>query len=795
MTASRFFVFMSYLCVMGQLSFIYITVFAVEAYGREVIGYNDLLKKEGELSSMIKMLAEREGVLDDIVYVGDDNRVESFNDVIRNMDKGKFIVFDMVDGNVNSQVMNQFFSGIAANSHIVIARKSDDGSPVLHQLSVVGNGAESIKTKRQLTRDDREKLVNDVVEILREWRAQKKLRRQDSRYYVKKPRENTIYLNLRYISLPCMVGKSYEGNAVTGYSRWRKGKIDACDKSASVSLFFTIDFIRSIADSNLGTEDAKYVRITLDPESNGGAGWHIFDKPSHRHSWFLSWSDRETWFGPVVDSYSISILPRDDRPRLYHAIPRNLPAHSNVSERTKIKIGFYGGISGLGSNEGIHEINDMDGIERDEYSFNSLNMYDEYIEPGPNTEQSVHEPEGIDIPVVRESFNAFKDWLSLTGDACQEMNDACDVFESYYGDVQGERDAGHQQLYADLQKLNQYINPQTHDDSLSARESDGDEKADDGKIRRLYTTHFSRNRSLNNVGMSSVLSYISERSINYSNYEYMITRRQSVSGSDDILLTWDRGFNYTSHLWRHHDKCMIWCQDWFFNDTRFSPAAYANFNPGFSVTYQVPSETVEQSTFDLVAAVKIVALGGRIQYKFFYQEYGPWSQKGTEYKFIQPITINWDADVFQEQLPVSLESNKQDGMERLCLSSAANGDNEKVSLKGCRKHRDQNWVMDSTNRIRSIFFQDRCLEYAKTGTLLICPCAQKGTQKWFWDINRLTNNKKECLDISDSGDLYVRQCSKRTAGWRSINRIDNGDVIHVAPIGIQQRDVIGDRHQ
>ena len=142
----------------------------------------------------------------------------------------------------------------------------------------------------------------------------------------------TIYMELRKDHIACLVGVAFEG----GF--WRGALMDVCDNRASLSMIYAVDVLRSVARGEV--EDAKYVRITVSPSSAGGAGWHLIERPWHRHTWFESWTNRVTWFGPIADQYQVTLKGYDRTLELFNSIPASHVRYSQVSGRSTIRIAF-----------------------------------------------------------------------------------------------------------------------------------------------------------------------------------------------------------------------------------------------------------------------------------------------------------------------------------------------------------------------------------------------------------------------------------------------------------------------
>lgn len=196
-------------------------------------------------------------------------------------------------------------------------------------------------------------------------KAKKRVRKAETPSGAFKP-EITIPLEVRAIGGKCMVGH------LQGWG-WKPDKEDACKGQMSVSLFYDIDLIRSVPFSGGGdnsADDAKYIRITLDPKTSGGAGWHLADRPYHKHSWFQSWTMRDTLFAPIAGWYETEIKSNSSDVRLFQHAPNNVPRQHEVRETTGFTVGVNAKVSGGISEEGPKLGGEVGGS----FSYNSSRM-------------------------------------------------------------------------------------------------------------------------------------------------------------------------------------------------------------------------------------------------------------------------------------------------------------------------------------------------------------------------------------------------------------------------------------
>lgn len=518
----------------------------------------------------------------------------------------QWMITDMatVDNSLTAQLV-----GIGLTDTLVLARKSLTGTPEFKAISSANQSRERL---------NRQVLVQSAWDALSEWlhdqkdASNRRITPQNSSNNPQNYRpETTLPMEFRRVSIPCTVGDDFQGNGFTHNASW-KGEIqDACQGQASVALFYTLDFIRSVpfqGGGQLNADNSKYLRITYDPKSSGGAGWHLVDKPSHKHSWFQSWANRIDWFGPIAMQYGVEISSTDPQVRLFHNTPDNSPLQKDIRELSGLSVGVNGGGKV------------------------------EFGEKGPSI--------GLDA--------------------------------------------------------------------------------------------------------TASFSYNSSRWVSYKTHEYEI---RNLSNRDTAKWVWDRNFHAHASQWRSHNVAPLWSTSWFFDETFFSPAAYANYKPGFSATFRVEGDYENSSTFNLINSINIVALSGRVQYSGLVSVYEPYAYMGTHYDFKKQLTINWDAPVFQPEINVSLEAFAYDSPNGLCISAPKQFSDEslnigQVELKECLYTNEQLWGFDSMQRYRSRTHLHPCLALSSEGKLKTQACTASASQKWRWQENQLINEtgKKIIID-------------------------------------------------
>lgn len=555
--------------------------------------------------------------------------------IIKAYHQEKILFFDQwisadmasVDNSVTAQLV-----GIGLTDTLILVRKSLEGVPEFKAISSANHSRE---------RSNRQALVQSAWDALTEWLSDQqktpnqRITPQNSSGNRQNYRpETTLPMEFRRISIPCTVGDDFQGNGFTHNATW-KGEIeDACQGKASVALLYTLDFVRSVpfqGGGQLNADNSKYLRITYDPKSSGGAGWHLVDKPRHKHSWFQSWANRIDWFGPIAMQYGVEISSKDPNVRLFHNTPDNSPLQRDIREVSGLSVGVDGG-------------GKVD-----------------FGEKGPNV--------GLDA--------------------------------------------------------------------------------------------------------TASFSYNSSRWVSYKTHEYEI---RNLSNRDTAKWVWDRNFNAHASNWRSHNVAPLWSTSWFFNENLFSPAAYANYKPGFSATFRVEGDYENLSTFNLTNSVNIVALSGRVQYSGVVSVYEPYAYMGTHYDFKKQFIINWDAPVFQPEINVSLEAFAYDSSKGLCISAPSQLNVEssnfsEVELKECLYTNEQLWGLDSMQRYRSRAQHHPCLTLTSEGKLKAQACTASASQKWRWQGDQLINETGRKIIINSQKVLSSAALdSNEYDRWRNYTR-------------------------
>lgn len=702
------------------------------------------------------------------------------------------------------------------------------------------------------------KLADETRKMLMPWRLSPHHRtaaRPGSPPSSWKP-ELAVFLEIRQLGFPCLVGNRYEGNGITGHSVWDDTLVNACNDEASVSLNYSVELIRSKQIKGV-THDAKIVRITMDPGNSGGAGWHLVDQPQHRHTWFESWTNRETWYGPVAESYAVTLEPLDPDIRLYHAVPANHPGHSRIASTSKIRIGVS-----LAADMAFPPRNnhgDENG-ECDEQQENAHCCHGNTGHEAHDEDDGAHPPTRADTQTTQSGQPAATSQGGATSSGneggsccCGGRGGSSDSGGGQQGSQQGagpgsgtatnpasgdgdeESGSGRHTISVDpyeqqpgkscchskddgtfpgTEKDDEEEDPDDEDEDAPLRRSMPanpittsawqDNMSSSGLTDRQHTSLHGRRRvhaaaQFRNIGPGLSFTYESKRSIFYQNHEYEVINRTRAGTRSAASWLWTRNFSRHAGSWRTNDTCPLWCSDWFFADNAFSPAAYAHFVPGFSATFMVPAGKTGQSTIRFTSSIKPVALGGRVQYMFLYQKYAPFSRKGVEHHLVQDLVINWDSSAFAAEAPISLEALYQDTQDGACLTahSASQESLQTAGISSCQLQQNQLWGFDTESRLRSFLAYDYCLDRKPDDTLSLRRCNLNSSQKWRWIENNLVNWQGGYLSISPEGSLHTSWTPSELTAWHGfIRQPHSANALRVDP-GAKNRsgettDVAGD---
>ncbi|WP_345198161.1 RICIN domain-containing protein [Kistimonas scapharcae] len=689
---------------------------------------------------------------------------------------GNLIVLDASENKKNEQErICADITGISLSGDIIFTRRNRHDMPEIKSISFPPPNKSPIRPKGS-SDNPVEKVIRASTEILDTWLDQtnKDNHQRSITWPMDWRPEISIPVELRYINFPCLVGSGLQDNIIPKTSSWSDNLADACDNNASVSLFFIIDLIRSIDPPNSATDNSKYFRITMDPESTGGAGWYLTDRPIHKHTRFLSWTDRDTWYGPIADHYAIEIASDDDQVRLYNTIPPNRPRWSKIHSVTKLAIGVFTHVTATQ----IHGDQQQTFLDDDSSSSEDSDASD-YSHPSLDADASVYSSSSED-----SDASGYSSSTSIDSDASYTHIHVLDnkgrpIEKLLVETTDGRAITSHLiRLVLDPDcsyTYDRYGNLMHKDDYFQRYSINPNEWRE--PIYADIPSHWRMPRSAIQIGNH----YISERSVTYRNEEYDVINLSKSTPKARAYWLWSRQFDQYSHLWRTHTAAPLWNNDWFFDDVHFSPAAYAHFIPGFSATFQTSADKNTPSTFTLTASVKPVALEGRIRYQFLFQNHDDWQQTGTTLHLRQKITINWGSTIFRPESYASLETDKAGAPSGLCLSAVDNQNHNEhmIGLTPCVLSQQQIWGMDNQQRYHSAAQPDHCLT-KDNNTLSLQPCSLNIHQKWFWSNQHIIHYSGEYLAISEDKIVTTSNTTIPPISWHAFKRLPNSrDVIGI----------------
>ncbi|GAA4651348.1 hypothetical protein GCM10023116_36320 [Kistimonas scapharcae] len=1033
-----------------------------------IIQHGNLSRLGQRLKEQIKNKTPYNGLPFQLIYINAASSLteQQKREIRQLLNTSHIIILDGTDSTPETiQATSIAIGGVGLSSPVIMIRPQKGAFPEYKHIVIPD-------TVLELNPQALNRLANESYRLLSTWRPAQHHARSARLAKSRWRPEATISIEQRYINLSCMVGSKFESRQ-SNEPEWTEGKTDACNRSASLSLNYTVDLIRSIPTHTAGTQDLKYLRITIDPENSGGTGWHLVNTPTHKHTWFESWANRETWFGPIADHYQIAIHSLDPDVHLYNAIPDNQPRETRITHRSSLQVGVMGqvifqhpaladqdqenldheempadenepdndgssvddsasfytapepDIALLEDVESDHDPNDAtvigetagpshDGgyLPQREPAAASYEAHDS-THPALHTQEPSHisepgTPDPLDTktilqdwkkiidqsdvlkeqqkiqlyvriieevtqdrgnplenvnrrvywllgrkedryPTILQAFTQnplgfmfdsksrpsfptdsppliyakiiLQDWDKIINQSDllsqpqkQQLYDR--IFEEMHLDSGNPQDNQNRREYwffgrrkdrypeilqafnqnphdflfdsnsrpsfslatpipepsasepstisyphpvpvieiadterseyhhnlsqiypspgkpektlvdslfntwrdiindtdvlTDTQKsdllkyilLNVYKSTNNQLEDISRREywliglspqyseailtafaenPEGFKYGDMRPVLPATSKLYQRRLYRHQTDLMSAFSYSSIRSLQYNNYEYAVINQSKAGLTDTAKWVWTRDFQRTGQHWRSHVTCPLWCQDWFFKDSAFSPAAYAHFTPGFSATFMVPASKQNTSSFIFSATVKPVALGGRVNYRFLFQEYSPWSQSGDTQTVSQLLTVKWGSPIFHPEAPVTLKIQHQNR----CLNVRENSyhDGSQVNLYKCRNLNSQLWGHDDSFRLKPHSAPGQCLTRNDNNALVLHSCTYAENQKWYWNHDRLMNSQG-CYLSMISDDTLSTDCDEgKSSRWSlKIPPKDSHNTLLISPL-------------
>src|SRR5450830_314312 len=418
-------------------------------------------------------------------------------------------------------------------------------------------------------------------------------------------RVNTVTLRKDDIScaLPRYTGLS-EGVALG--TAWRtlsetsllaSADVNYCDSDeASLELNYQIDMFGSkivkkvIEGREISSEAGKYVVVTVSPEAQAGAGWHIADDIKRNRDFSTAIPNtlgkvRAESVGPFVNRYQFWVSkPSDTEVSLVEKFPANKDRMVGITETRNITVGITGTISGkLGFNNSIggSTSNTAGTNTSDTIGTNTSNTI------GTNTSNTI----GTNTGTQTSSGPAG----ALTGT----------------------------QITAGTSNSNTTGGSTSNTTGGSASNTTGGSASTTvgGSTSNTIATNF--NGSTNGEVASQLqgeIQQMNSRTLTYTGTEYTIDNKSSAKMAKwvwDLKLEDDAERMCDYLVKRDLNTCLFTLPlldtGWLVNTSKFSAASHANFVPTFQAVFKAPPKFAKISTFVLGASVQLASLIGSAQ--------------------------------------------------------------------------------------------------------------------------------------------------------------------------------------
>jgi hypothetical protein len=173
------------------------------------------------------------------------------------------------------------------------------------------------------------------------------------------------------------------------------------------------------------------------------------------------------------------------------------------------------------------------------------------------------------------------------------------------------------------------------------------------------------------------------------------------------------------------------------NSDLFNGIAYANFVPGYVVTYNAPFSKSGESTIHISAKAEVMAALTDVNHtnprNTFISDH--------TFQFNNAITIDWDSPYFMQEVPVAIKAVKDE--RSYCLTMA--GEDQEVIGAPCSPSNKQLWGLNKHQQYVSVENPRLCLSAQNihaghSDRLTVSACRLDDTQKWSWqDQDALVN--------------------------------------------------------
>ncbi|MBV8049508.1 MAG: leukocidin family pore-forming toxin [Paludibacterium sp.] len=159
------------------------------------------------------------------------------------------------------------------------------------------------------------------------------------------------------------------------------------------------------------------------------------------------------------------------------------------------------------------------------------------------------------------------------------------------------------------------------------------------------------------------------------------------------------------------------------NQRLFSAMSYANFVPGFLVTYHAPPGKTGSSTFTLVSSAEV-----RAPMSFIGDGEVDTFDQPVSLRFRDTFSVDWGSSHFLSEAPVMLKAYRQERTHCLSLWDAG----RQVVTAVCDGSPHQLWRHTRQGQFVSVGTPSLCLDGRRDGVVRAAPCEQTGFQQWRW---------------------------------------------------------------
>jgi hemolysin len=247
--------------------------------------------------------------------------------------------------------------------------------------------------------------------------------------------------------------------------------------------------------------------------------------------------------------------------------------------------------------------------------------------------------------------------------------------------------------------------------------------------------------------VSASYAYTSSRTTTVAGNEYMVKNNTgAIPGTAQWV--WDRNYDTNLCDWASYyghgpsSGCrwepLIWDTKHIMNTGRFTPIAYSNFVPAFSVLYKTKDvKFTGIKNFRIIASMDIRGIAGAARYRVFFQDrrvFG-WNQISSTLAD-QTITVDFSRPVFYPEVNVVLQSlNESNSCVDVYKANTANG--AFVGKWTCGYSGNQFWGLNSNEQYVSRVAPDRCLTVINPTSITSSACTNALNAKWYWNGNTL----------------------------------------------------------